>query len=218
MWDILLRSGTAVLFTGLYVSGIFIGFFLIPFMVKNAPYNEDEGVELDKKYDMLFLSCKFMEEVEEAPVSTLTEEELIGLKDRTLHYEIPYINQKVIMFYDHERKAFCYYATSSIIYKYINVVARRYVLDFECKQIFKEIQPPMKTEEKTVTFGQFIPKVGKTTMEKEMNLFVYLGSLHDYRTVLVQPNKITFSEYKKQLEAIVGLPSSTLDIQSTKQD
>jgi hypothetical protein len=221
MEDTLMFTGlyaTAML-TGLYATGILIGFFLIPFIATPKYYDEEEGIKLDEKYDLLLLSFKFMEQVEEAPDSALTEEELAGLKDKILHYDIPYLKNKVIMFYDREKDAFCYYANSSIIYKYINVAARRYVLDFGCKQIYKEMTPSMKKEEKTVTFGQFVPKVGKTTLEKEMNKFLYLGNLHDYKPVLVEHNKISFSEYMKQITSeVTSDSSSNLETQWTKTD
>lgn len=209
---------------GLYAMGIFIGFMSIPFFVTFKQIDEKEGIEFDEKYNKIFLTFRYMQDVEEAPDSCLTEDELKGLSDKILHYEIPYLNQKVILFYDHEKAAFCYYANSTIIYKYLNVVARKYVLDYECKQIYKEMLPCTLKEEKTVTFGQFVPKVGKTTLEKEMNRFLYLGNLHEYKPALAETNKITFSEYMKQIKANLdqemetSVFSSNPDTLLTKQD
>jgi hypothetical protein len=109
----------------------------------------------------------------------------------------------VILFYDHKKGGFSYYANSGIIYKYLNVAARRYVLDYNCKQIFKEMVPSMKKEEKTVSFGQFVPKVGKTLLEKDMNLYHYLGTFQDFDRKPMDHKKIDFAEYMKLLEAIV---------------
>ena len=184
---------------GLYAVGMLIGFISIPLFVRFKRIDEKEAIGIDESYNQLFLMFKFMDDVDEAPDSCLSTEELIGLKEKILHYEIPYLLHQVMMFYDHEHEAFCYYSNSTIIYKYLNVVARKYVLEYACKQIYKEMLPCTKKEEKTVTFGQFVPKVGKTTLEKEMNRFLYLGNLHDYKPVVPEPNKITFSEYRKQL-------------------
>jgi hypothetical protein len=216
-----------IMMIGLYAAGIFIGFMSIPLFVTFKRIDEKEGIEFDEKYNHILLAFRFMEEVEEAPDSCLTEDELKDLSNKILHYEIPYLNQKVIFFYDHEKAAFCYYASSTLIYKYLNVVARKYVLDYECKQIYKEMLPSTRKEEKTVTFGNFVPKVGKTTLEKEMNRFLYLGNLHEYKPGLTETNKITFSEYMKQMRATLdsGLEpdsgesvSSNPDTQSTKLD
>lgn len=187
---------------GLYSIGIALGFLLVPFVVRKQLTSEQEGIELDQDYDKLFLSYKFVDEVDEAPPSFLTEEELEGLRDKVLHYEIPYIDQKVIMFYDHKRGGFSYYANHGIIYKYLNVAARKYVLDYGCKQVFKEMVPSMKKEEKAVTSSQFVSKAGKTLLEKDMNAYHYLGSFQDFDKIKnpVEHKKIDFMEYMKQME------------------
>jgi hypothetical protein len=183
-----------------------IGFISIPFFVTIKQIDEKDD-EFDEAYNEILLGFKFMEEVEEAPESSLNKEELEGLRDKKLHYELPYLRHPVIMFYDQEKEAFCYYSNSTLIYKYLNVVARKYVLDYACKQVYREMIPSTKKEEKTVTFGQFVPKVGKTTLEKEINRFLYLGNLHAYRSTPQKPNTLTFSEYMKQV-ATLNSPSS----------
>jgi hypothetical protein len=187
---------------GLYSIGIVLGFLLVPFVVRKQLTSEQEGIELDQDYDKLFLSYKFVDEVDEAPQSTLTEEELEGLRDKVLHYEIPYIDQKVILFYDHKRGGFAYYANHGIIYKYLNVAARKYVLDYGCKQVFKEMVPSIRKEEKAVTSSQFVAKAGKTFLQKDMNSYHYLGSFQDFDKITspVEHKKIDFAEYMKQME------------------
>ncbi len=215
---------TTLFSAGLYLIGIVLGYGLIPLFIAHSPIDEEEGIELDKKYDKLFLSFKFMDEMEDAPDSSLSEEELIQLRDKVLEYEIPFLNYKVILYYDQEKEGFCYYANSTIVYKYLNVAARRYVLDYGCKQVYKEMLPSKRKEEKTVTFGNFVAKVGKTTLEKDMNRFIYLGNLLEYKPKKEEPNKITFSEYMKlsafkiPILSPLKLPSSIQDNQWTKKD
>lgn len=201
-----------ILMVGLYSLGLFFGFILVPFVVRKQLVNEQEGIELDQTYDQLFLVYKFVDEVDEAPDSCLTDEELEGLRDKVLHYEIPYVKQKVIMFYDHKNGGFSYYANSGIIYKYLNVAARRYVLDYGCKQVFKEMVPSMKKEEKSVKFGPFVAKAGKTFLEKEMNQYHYLGTFQDFETKPVEHKKIDFGEYMKMLQNIVDEPAKEADV------
>ncbi len=209
--------------TGLYSVGVMIGFFLIPFILR-SPFDEKEGIEIDRHYDELFLSYKFVDEVEEAPMSELTSEELNGLRDKRLTYEIPFLKQVVLMYYDHEKEEFCYYAKTNIIYKYLMVVARKYVLEFHCKQIFKEMVPSMKKEEKTVHFSAFVAKQGKTLLEKEMNTFHYLGNFPVAKPTL-EPKSINYSDYWKMCQLIADLKtepvvqtSSTPETQSIDSD
>ena len=198
---------------GLYSIGIVLGFLLVPFVVRKQLTSEQEGIQLDQTYDQLFLSYKFVDEVEEAPDSSLTEEELDGLRDKVLHYEIPYNGQKVILFYDHKKGGFSYYANSGIIYKYLNVAARKYVLDYGCKQIFKEMVPSMKKEEKAVHSSMFVSKAGKTLLEKDMNQYHYLGTFQEFETKNNQTEhkKIDFSEYMKLLATVVAEPVTEKD-------
>jgi len=193
---------------GLYSIGIVLGFLLVPFVIRRPLLNEQEGIDLDKTYDQLFLAYKFVHEVDEAPDSCLNEEELEQLRDKVLHYEIPYISQKIILFYDHKKGGFSYYANSGIIYKYLNVAARKYVLDYGCKQVFKEMVPSMKKEEKSVKFGPFVAKSGKTLLEKDMNQYHYLGTFQEFETknTTLEYKKIDFSEYMNLIAKIVAEP------------
>jgi len=216
-----------ILMTGLYSMGMVIGFFLIPFFTR-VPLDEKAGIDLDEQYDRLFLSYKFVDEVEEAPPSELTEEELKELRNKRLTYEIPYLKQPVMMYYDHEKESFCYYAQTNLIYKYLMVVARKYVLEFKCKQIFREMVPSMKKEQKTVHYSAFVDKPGKVYLEKEMNRFHYLGNFPIDKLTL-EPKQINYSDYWKMCRLVADLkvdpvtepvhvPSSSPDTQSIDSD
>lgn len=198
-----------IVVTGIYSLGLFLGFMLVPFVVRRQTCSEKEGIELDESYDQLFLSYKFVDEVDEAPDSFLTEEQLYGLKDKVLHYEIPYIKQKIILFYDYKKGGFSYYANSGIIYKYLNVAARRYVLDYECKQIFKEMTPSIKKEEKSVKLGPFVSKAGKSTLEKEINQYHYLGTFQDFEKKPKEFKKIDYTDYMKLMTPLSKKVEST---------
>ena len=184
--------------TCLYSLGLLIGFLFLPF-IRPKPIDENYGIELDKKYDALFIAFTLSDELEEAPDSCLTEEELLALRDKVLRYEIPYVNLQVILFYDHEKQYFGYYASSSIIHKYLNVAARKYVLEYGCKQIYKETVPSVQRTEKETMSGPFVSKPTKSFMEKEINRFHYLGNLYDFDPeTRMTPKKITFSEYLRR--------------------
>jgi len=185
-----------VYYFGIYCVGLSLGFLLLPFVIRRKE-NEKEGIELDEFYDKLFISTKFLEEVVEAPDSNLSQEELAQLKEKVLTHEIPYLKYKVIMYYDLESDAFCYYSNTDIIYKYLDIFCRKYVLDFNCKQLYKFSEETKVVEKKKVEQrGPFVSKVERLTLEKETNRFIYKGKLEDYdKKTSVVPREITFQEF-----------------------
>jgi len=197
------------LMTSLYSVGMLLGFLLVP-LFRRPLLDEKEGIEIDKYYDELFLVYKFVDEVEDATMSDLSPEELEGLRDKQLTYEIPYLKQTVVMYYDYEKKTFCYYSKNSLIYKYLMIVARKYVLEFNCKQIFKEMVPSIKKEEQTVHYNAFVAKAGKVFLEKDMNQFHYLGNF-PMEKQLLEPKKINYSEYWKMCQLIATLKTESLN-------
>jgi hypothetical protein len=185
-----------VYYFGIYFVGLSVGFLLLPFVIRRKE-NEKEGIELDEFYDKLFISTKFLEEVIEAPSSNLSQEELAQLKEKVLTYEIPYLKYKVIMYYDLESDAFCYYSNTDIIYKYLDIFCRKYVLDFDCKQLYKFSEETKVIEKKKVEQrGPFVSKVERLMLEKETNRFIYKGKLADYdKKETLTPREITFQEF-----------------------
>jgi len=185
-----------VYYFGVYFLGLSVGFLLLPFVIRRKE-NEKEGIELDEFYDKLFISTKFLEEVIEAPDSNLSQEELAQLKEKVLTYEIPYLKYHVIMYYDLESNAFCYYSNTDIIYKYLDIFCRKYVLDFNCKQLYKFSEETKIVEKKKMEQnGPFVSKVERLMLEKETNRFIYKGKLEEYgKKESVVPREITFQEF-----------------------
>ena len=180
----------------IYLFGLGIGFFLVPFVIRKN-HNESEGIELDEFYDKLFVCSKFLEELIEAPASNLTEEELSQLKEKVLTYQIPYVNYKVIMYYDSEFNAFMYYSNSDIVYKYLDIACRKYVLEFNCKQIYKFSEETKVVEKQAmVQRGPFVTKTERVLLEKDTNRIIYKGKLEDYdKKDSIIPKEITFQEF-----------------------
>ena len=201
-----------VLMTGLYSVGTFLAFLLMPFL--RSPIDEDYGIKLDQMYDRLFVEFTLGDELEAAPDSFMTEEELLALRDKVLEYEIPYVHLKLKMIYDHEKKSFGYYASSTIIHKYLNVAARKYVLEYGCKQIYKETLASVQRTETTTTSGPFVSKPSKQFMEKEINPFHYLGNVYEIPKEIKVQKKVSFSDYLRLRADSPCIP----EIQSTKLD
>lgn len=53
----------------------------------------------------------------------------------------------VLMFYDKERETFKFYSDSTIPYRYLEVVGRKYAKQFGCKQIFVDMEEEIKAAE-----------------------------------------------------------------------
>jgi hypothetical protein len=165
-------------------------------------------------YDRLFVEFTLGDEVDAAPDSFLTEEELLALRDKILEYEIPFVHLQLKMMYDHEKKSFGYYAPSSIIHKYLNVAARKYVLEYGCKQIYKDTEPSVQRTETSTTSGPFVSRPSKQFMEKEINQFHYLGNVYELPKEIKIQKKVSFSEYLR----LRSDSPCTLETQSTKID
>ena len=201
-----------VLMTGLYSVGAFLAFLLMPFL--RSPVDEDYGIKLDQMYDRLFVEFSLGDELDAAPDSCLTDEELLALRDKVLDYEIPYVHLKLKILYDHEKKSFGYYASSTIIHKYLNVAARKYVLEYGCKQIYKDTTASVQRIETTTTSGPFVSRPNKQFMEKEINQFHYLGNVYEISKEIKVPKKVSFSEYlrlRADSPCIPGTQSTKLD-------
>jgi hypothetical protein len=159
-----------------YLAGFGLSILLFPLCIRQRLVSEEEAKRIDDYYNNLFVEHKFIQELEEAPMSTLTPDELSALKNEVLYYEIPSLHYKVHMFYDSEKNAFCYFAANELPYKYADVFCRHYVLEHKCKQVYVFPEEATETEAKeTEQVGPFVVKKERTFLQKELNHFIYMG-------------------------------------------
>ena len=85
---------------------------------------------------------KYMEKLKGLPARILNEEELIQLKNNYIMEKTPSGN--VIMCWNNKKGAFTFYADSTIPYRFLEVVARKYVIYNQCKQLYIQAQPFIK--------------------------------------------------------------------------
>jgi len=174
----------------LYGTGMVLGFFLTGFIVPKRELSIEKEKALLELEEIINFPYKYMDEVEEMPDVELTEEELNDLKYKTTTMDIPFGSNKVLMFYDHETNTFKYYSNSDLIYKYLNVVCRKYVLDHDCKQIYKfDTLSTLTTHCTKPISGPFVQtSTERTTLDKNSNKFLRLGTLEDYkRSKVLEP-------------------------------
>lgn len=169
--------------------------------IKELEKKEQEMIEYMNMKNFEYL---YLDEYEDLEDSNLTEKEIEKLKDVKMTFEVP--NNKVILFY--KDGAFYYYTEKGdIIYKYLNVACRKYVIDNNCKQIFKE--GFINKEEKKNEFLQndyFIKKkiIPDTKTEKEkdkiINKMIWLGTIQEQNIKQQDRNikNITFLEFSSQ--------------------
>jgi hypothetical protein len=112
------------------------------------------------------------------------KEKIINLKNVFLMECTPMGN--VIMTFDNNKQHFEYYSDSNIPYKFLETIARKFVIIFKCKQIFIDMENELKIyeenlkkkEEKEETERK-LEKNNKTTIVKKKNVFAKLKNYNN---------------------------------------
>jgi hypothetical protein len=76
----------------------------------------------------------------------ILKERLDNLKNCIVMEKTPVGN--AIMFYNNSKSSFEYYSDSTLPYRYLEVVARKYILTYKCKQVFVNMEEEIKEAEK----------------------------------------------------------------------
>ena len=180
---------------------LLIGFSITTGIILTSVYlnhiNREANLEeISDEEDMINI-YSFLDELEEEPISEMSEELLLGLKQKfTILNLDPLLKQTIRMYYDREEDAFFYYSERETIYKYLDIVARKYVLEHHCKQIYVELE---NSEEKVIednkeVVGPFVSKKNtkKKMYEKKLIRFIYKGNENDY--ISLQPKNSVVNE------------------------
>jgi hypothetical protein len=127
--------------------------------------NEEEEMEFEEEYKQELEAVTEWKEI-------FTEDELKELRENNIYIETP--NGDVIMFYDYENEAFHYYSDSKThTFKALETVARKYVLDYDCKALYhdmdKELEELKEKAEEEKAEEEEKAKAEKAEAEKEKN-------------------------------------------------
>jgi hypothetical protein len=157
-----------MLFNLLLTVSIGIGFIFVGYIPRKEIEDEENEMNI----------YSFLEELENEHMSNLSEEELLNLKNNEVSLCLePLLNQTFRMFYDHEKKAFCYYSNRESIYKYLDIVARYYILQYNCKQIYVDLVYSTENIETIITNDMFVSKKNeKKLFNKQLLRFIYCGN------------------------------------------
>jgi hypothetical protein len=153
-------------------------------VVKEIEEEENEIEEEDNP--IVPYEDKYKDKIKEVNHLSTTNDSLDNLKNSFVMETTP--NGNVLMFWDNNRYSFTYYSDTSIPYRYLEVVARKYVIMNNCREIYyimeEQLKPLkkeeiIKEEEKTVfaklkSYNQSSIMNTKNIPSKKQNLSTHL--------------------------------------------
>jgi len=115
------------------------------FQLKTDAKKETTGITEAKEEEppkSILFEEKYKEEYKKADDTEISQERLEQLKNSILMERTPLGN--VVMYYDNSRETFIYYSDSTIPYRYLEVVARKYVVTNRCKKLYIDMEKELK--------------------------------------------------------------------------
>ena len=111
-------------------------FYILCVMIWNY---KSAGDDADAEVPEIAFENRYFTEYDDMEEKELTEEFVKDLTLNMIREETP--KGEVIMYYSHEHESFVYYAkTKEIPYKYLETLARKYVIIYDCKKIYVDIR------------------------------------------------------------------------------
>jgi len=134
-----------------------------------VPFEEKyQSIYNEKKRKMVELK-KEKEETEKMETKEEKKEELKLSKNNYIIEYTPLGN--VAMFYDCDRESFCYYSDNVIPYKYLETVARKYILVFDCLDLYVDMKEELeKIRNKILLEKEKAKEEERKEMEKKANI------------------------------------------------
>ena len=109
----------------------------IHYLLYHDPYgiftNDEESEEIKPKKEIKYEE-KYIDKYNQIEKKVLSTEEMDNLKYSVLFENKPSGN--VLMYYDNKRETFVYYSDNNMPYRYLEVVARKYVVMNQCTSIY----------------------------------------------------------------------------------
>lgn len=185
-----------------YIFGITFGLLLSGYTIKDISREEMEEehkkeIAMIQYTELLNFQYLYEDELTDLSLNPVDNPEI--LKNTIIQYDVPL--NSVIMYYDHSGESFCYYTKfGDVSYKYLNVVCRKYVIDNNCKVLYKEGEEPAEPITETNMDGVFFQNKKKTVLVREykiINKFIHLGGFEDYYklTNVVKVSNLSFMDY-----------------------
>ncbi len=142
---------------------------------------ENEMMQYDKLYPMYLNKCDIVENE-------------MNIENKLVGDETP--DGYVTMTYDDFTKSFLYWSKKAVTYKYLETVARKYVIFYECKDLYVEKNTLEKVEEgKKVVF--YKKKIVLPVL-KNANIFKWVGKEYIKEVKKIEEIKpISYAEFIK---------------------
>ena len=218
----LIYGGTFVCITGLslFISSLIISNLL--YDKHNHFYEESIDIELipilDEFKDIEKYNENYLEELDSIENKELSQDFIDGLKNNIVFDETPV--GKIVMMYDKHLEGFRWYCnTSHVTYEILSTLARKYVINYDCKNLYisleDELDKNKKILEKTIEEAEKNKSKQKIELLKRKDVtdklliknniikFKYSGKLYEYENTVnkkeppTKVKKITFSDFKK---------------------
>ena len=196
----ILNSIKDVLIIGLILVGGFgLTFTCLGLMYKNM---RDDFPDDFKDYEA-YEDC-YDNEFNELESHELTTEEIELLKKKHATTKTP--KGTIIMYYNFETETFCYYCENkkAIPYSYLETVAKLFILENDCKILFKEDDVTEENNSKKEISSNKRQKLSnqkQENIEEEENIF---ANLKNYNKVIKSNPKETTFEAKDKLKKITN--------------
>lgn len=222
--------GNVIFLGGTLALGAFIASYLVSQTLYSKEQLKENIMEIEREReesseeeeDPEFESLYSLEDQE---VRELSDAEKEALKNKHCSVETP--AGVVVLTYNDPY--FMYYARSGSIipYRFLDVVARKFVLDYDCLVLYNKLELEEEKEKKEEKEDKeekeekdekekkeesvFVVKKKKITakkriVRKSMNKFKYGGQIEDFekekdKESSEEPKKMTFSDYKKMMKS-----------------
>ena len=132
-----------------FLNNIFVLIFFTQFLVllfnSNMNYDEEEEEEeLEEEIikPVIKYEDKYKDKFENLKYKSTNETRLEELKNSFIMENTPHGN--VIMYWNQKNKVFSYYSDGTMPYRFLEVVARKYVIMNDCKDIYYVMEEQMK--------------------------------------------------------------------------
>jgi hypothetical protein len=137
---------TSFIYLILMISQIVDGYFGISYTDGDDDEGEGDGEDVEKKEEEIPYEMKWFDEFDDAEEEgdgddeeELTEEFVNDLSLNTVTETTP--RGDVLMYYSSKLGSFVYHSsTKEIPYKYLETVARKYVIEYNCKKLYVDIR------------------------------------------------------------------------------
>ena len=150
---------------------------------KSLVNNVNNSIDIDKEEKQKTLEepyeNKYYDRFDKLECDDLEEDTVKGMKNNALYETTPKGN--VIMYYDFEKESFVYYCdTKDVPYLYLETVARKYALTYDCKKIVVDIKKEIENAKQSNTNKSNLSTIYENTSSSTKNTTDMFASFKSY--------------------------------------